>query len=110
MKIYTKTGDAGKTRLVSGAAISKDHERLEAYGSIDELGAHMGMLGDILATAQLTSRAELLTMVSRVQNELFHLGSELATPNESVHLIANILLGEGSVIRLEEEIDAMQAN
>lgn len=75
MKIYTRSGDKGRTSLIGGRRVSKTHYRLEAYGTIDELNAHLGLL-----VAQLPSSSAQLSTLLRVQNTLFVLGAQLATP------------------------------
>lgn len=75
-KIYTRTGDDGTTGLVGGARVSKDSERVEAYGEIDELNAYLGVCRT-LAERECSKNASLL---AQIQNTLFDLGSELATP------------------------------
>lgn len=74
MKIYTKTGDSGKTGLLAGPRVSKDHVRVESYGEIDELNAHLGLA----RSAGLPE--EIDRLLSRVQHELFDVGAELACP------------------------------
>ena len=74
MKIYTKTGDAGETSLFAGGRVYKDAPRVEAYGTVDELNACLGMI-----CAQLTDD-DLLECLRRIQTELFDLGADLATP------------------------------
>lgn len=75
MRIYTRTGDDGTTGLLGGQRLSKDAPRVEAYGSVDELNAHIG-----LALAHLRTPVRLGEMLQQVQNTLFIIGSELATP------------------------------
>ena len=74
MKIYTKTGDTGETGLFGGPRVRKDCPRIEAYGTVDELNAVLG----IARAEALTSDVDLL--LARVQNELFELGAELSHP------------------------------
>ena len=74
-RIYTRTGDAGKTRLATGQPVSKADLRVEAYGGIDETNACIG-----LARVHLTADPELDAMLGRIQNELFDLGADLAMP------------------------------
>lgn len=78
MKIYTRTGDAGTTSLVGGKRVSKASPRLDAYGTVDELNSHIGLL--IAMGGMAVEDAELL---QQVQNRLFNLGSQLATEPES---------------------------
>ena len=75
MKIYTKTGDSGQTGLFGGPRVSKDDPRIEAYGTVDELNSVLGLA----RAAMLPSDVDLL--IARIQNELFSVGAELATPN-----------------------------
>lgn len=78
MKIYTKAGDAGDTALYGGARVSKDALRVDAYGTLDELNAALG----VAAASLPASHAALGTILSTLQAELFDLGAELATPPE----------------------------
>jgi len=76
MKIYTKTGDKGETSLFGGQRVWKDNTRISAYGTIDELNSVLGIaVNDI-------SNKELLEVLNSIQNELFTLGSDLASPLE----------------------------
>ena len=102
-RIYTKTGDAGKTRLASGATVSKSDGRVEAYGCVDETNACVG-----LARVHLTADPELDAMLGRVQNELFDLGADLATPAKPDEAAGSKLrILDSQVERLEREIDAL---
>ncbi len=74
MKIYTRTGDDGRTALFGGGRVSKDHERVEAYGTVDELNAVVGW------TITQVGDAEIRARLHELQHDLFALGSELATP------------------------------
>lgn len=74
MKIYTKTGDKGKTSLFGGERVSKDTQRIEAYGCVDELNSHIGVV------RSLKPQVEIERILDRVQQELFILGTDLATP------------------------------
>jgi cob(I)alamin adenosyltransferase len=99
MKIYTKTGDDGETGLFGGGRVRKDHARIEAYGTVDELNAALGVV-----------RAEALpedvqTLLKRIQNELFELGAELATPEAK---ILTSRIGERDIAALETAIDAFE--
>ncbi|MEE2788509.1 MAG: cob(I)yrinic acid a,c-diamide adenosyltransferase [Myxococcota bacterium] len=80
-RVYTKTGDAGSTRLVGGQAVSKADLRLEAYGTVDELNACLGLATSTCAELGL---ADLLVAMRKTQNALFNLGSILATLPEDV--------------------------
>jgi cob(I)alamin adenosyltransferase len=98
-KIYTRTGDAGRTRLSSGAPVAKCDPRVEAYGSIDETNAIIG-----LARQHTTGDAVLDPMLSRIQNDLFDLGADLATPGEAAGALRIV---QEQVDRLEREIDQL---
>ena len=101
MKIYTKTGDQGKTSLIGGTRVPKHHIRIEAYGTVDELNSYIGMIRD------LTQRNEHLNFVlNEVQDRLFTMGSQLASdPEKSRMKLPD--LHESDVTLLEKEIDAM---
>ena len=100
-KIYTRTGDAGTTRLATGQPVSKASLRVEAYGAVDEANACLGL-------ARLHTEGELDAMLARVQNELFDLGADLATPPQEGETHA-LRMVQSQVERLEHEIDAMNA-
>ena len=99
MKIYTRSGDSGSTSLFAGGKVSKGALRIHAYGTIDELNAIIGL------TLANGVPSELVDALTRVQNDLFSVGADLATP-----LQANpkwlVRTEEGLVKRLEREIDA----
>ena len=79
-RIYTKAGDGGDTRLVGGQKVRKDALRIEAYGTIDELSACIGIARtQLLAPAPPAGADALAAVLARIQNELFNLGSDLAT-------------------------------
>lgn len=96
-KIYTRTGDDGSTALGSKLRVSKDHLRIEAYGTVDELNSVLG----IALTTQLD--AGLAQQIQRIQNELFHLGSDLAFPPEDKTQVPRIQ--QGHIDALEQAID-----
>ena len=98
--IYTRTGDEGQTSLFAGGRTSKRTARLHAYGTIDELNSMLG-----LALAHGLSE-EVSTGVGKVQNELFLIGADLATPLEA-EATWIMRASEDNVTRLEREIDAM---
>lgn len=75
MKIYTRTGDKGQTSLLGGTRVPKNHARIEAYGTIDELNSHLGMLRDLLDGKQQD-------LIIRIQQKLFSIGSRLASASE----------------------------
>lgn len=97
MKIYTKTGDRGETGLFGGPRISKDAPRIEAYGTVDELNSVLG----IVRTAGLSPQIDQL--VNQIQNELFDLGAQLATPDPAAHNVP--VVGSSQIAALEAAID-----
>lgn len=102
-RIYTRTGDAGQTRLATGQPVSKTDLRVEAYGAVDEINACVG-----LARIHTTADPELDAMLGRIQNELFDLGADLATPpkpDEAEGAALRIL--DSQIARIEAEIDAL---
>ena len=76
MKIYTKTGDKGTTALFGGSRVSKNHLRIESYGTIDELNSYIGLIKDQAIDD------ESKNILYKIQNDLFTLGAMLATPPE----------------------------
>ncbi|MEC8109416.1 MAG: cob(I)yrinic acid a,c-diamide adenosyltransferase [Pseudomonadota bacterium] len=98
-KIYTRTGDSGETSLVNGMRVSKHARRPSAFGEIDEANSVIG-----LARLHCTNNAEADIMLARVQNDLFDLGADIATP-ETDRPALRITLSQ--VSRLESEIDTM---
>jgi cob(I)alamin adenosyltransferase len=105
-RIYTKRGDAGETSLVGGQRVPKDVLRIESYGTIDELNAFLGVA---VVTAQRDSRVARLTPIfTRIQHELFNLGSILATLPQDVHP-KQPRITEAEVKKLEAEIDSFNA-
>lgn len=101
MKIYTKTGDSGTTSLLGGARVSKAHIRIEAYGTVDELNSHIGLLRDQEVN---TKRKDLL---KEIQDRLFTLGAELATEPGKDKVVKPDLF-EKDVTLLEESMDQME--
>ncbi|WP_342658943.1 cob(I)yrinic acid a,c-diamide adenosyltransferase [Sphingomonas sp. NY01] len=102
-KIYTRTGDAGTTGLVDGSRRSKADARMSAIGEVDEANSAIGVAATL---ADEGMRAALM----RVQNDLFDLGADLATPGDDFAPSAMVLrIVAAQVIRLETEIDAMNA-
>ena len=97
MKIYTRTGDQGSTGLFGGPRIRKDDIRIEAYGSIDELNAAIGMIRSSGVAAPID--AELQS----IQQELFSIGAELATPDPEKHQMR--IINRVHIERLEQWID-----
>lgn len=106
MKIYTKKGDQGKTRLVGGCLASKSDLRIESYGSVDELNSAIGVTIEELRATNLF--ADMMKELSQIQNELFCLGSLLAC--EDPELFKKLpQIPEDSISRLETSIDHMTA-
>jgi cob(I)alamin adenosyltransferase len=102
-KIYTRTGDKGSTRLATGAPVSKASLRVEAYGGVDETNAFLGV-----ARQHTASDPGLDAMLERIQNDLFDLGADLATPEQNEKPAWEPLrIVEGQVERLEQEIDRL---
>ena len=109
-KIYTRTGDKGMTALVGGKRVPKESARLEAYGTIDELNAIIGIVRTYLPTyrAGFGDDYEAYSeSLRRIQNELFDVGSELATPPDFTYPQMH-KMGAGEVKKLEAEMDAME--
>lgn len=104
-KIYTKTGDQGGTTLASGERISKTAQRIEAYGTVDELNAFVGMLRDHIRFDSVLKDHWLSASLGRIQNELFDLGGELATPQRVLEKSKQKLLDGDDIKLLEDEID-----
>jgi cob(I)alamin adenosyltransferase len=98
-RVYTRQGDAGSTALVGGQKVVKDSPRIEAYGTVDELNAFVGVARD-------GAPEPLATILLRVQHELFNLGSILATLPEDVHP-KQARVTDADVAQLEREMDEM---
>src|SRR4051812_20325000 len=101
-RIYTRTGDGGSTRLAAGAPVSKAGERVSAYGDVDETNAVIG-----LARITAAGAAPIDPILARIQNDLFDLGADLATPEREVGAPETLRIVAGQVQRLEHEIDAL---
>ena len=86
MKIYTKTGDNGTTRLVDGSCVEKFNSRVEAYGSVDELNSVLGVVRSLLSEKNNTLLYPLDAKLQKIQNHLFNVGSLLATEKKEVFL------------------------
>ena len=102
MKIYTRTGDTGETGLLGGVRVRKHDLRIEAYGTVDELNAALG----VVRAAQPSQRVDQI--LEHIQNELFAVGAELATPTSKGAHSGRI--EESHVARLEEMIDLCEAD
>ena len=104
-RVYTKGGDKGETSLIGGERVSKANHRLECYGTIDELNAVIGLLVEALTSSPVAG-PHLTPILRRVQNELFNLGCELATPDaETRSKLPRI--EQRHVDGLERDIDAV---
>jgi cob(I)alamin adenosyltransferase len=102
MKIYTKTGDDGETGLFAGPRVQKDDPRIEAYGTVDELNSVLGLV------RCAKPPDEMDRLLARVQNELFDLGAELATPDPKLR--GTNLITQQRVELLEKAIDHFDAS
>jgi cob(I)alamin adenosyltransferase len=106
MKIYTKTGDQGTTRLVDGRECSKADTRVEAYGTVDELNSCLGVVVSQLPI--LPNSGNLLAEILKIQNELFNIGSHLACGDSTARQRLPEF-SEAWILRLESSIDMMTA-
>ena len=105
-KIYTRSGDAGKTRLIGGKERFKDDIRVEAYGTVDELNAEIGLCRELLIENGNKQFISLIHTLKSVQNELFDLGTQLAAVDgDKSHKLPK--LSDDAVSRLESEIDTL---
>ena len=100
-KIYTKTGDLGKTSLIGGTKVPKSDLRIEAYGTVDELNSNIGLTGD-----QLEDKTTRL-ILKEIQDRLFTIGSSLACDPDKEPLMKIPDLKETDILLLENEIDKM---
>lgn len=101
LKIYTKTGDLGKTSLIGGTKVPKSHLRIESYGTIDELNSFIGLVSDHL------TEADIKNMLREIQDRLFTIGSSLACDPDKEPLMKIPDLKETDIELLENEIDKM---
>lgn len=101
IKIYTKTGDLGKTSLIGGTKVPKSHIRIESYGTVDELNSYIGVVSDLLADVHSK------TVLKEIQDRLFTVGSSLACDPEREPLMKVPDLKEDDISFLEREIDKM---
>lgn len=102
-RIYTRGGDAGETSLGDGSRVPKFQLRVAAYGTTDETNSVIGL-------ARLHTEGEADAMLGRIQNDLFDLGADLCTPEDGRKAEGALRIVEGQVTRLEQEIDAMNAD
>ena len=98
-KVYTKTGDKGETSIIGGIRVKKSCERLEAYGTVDELSSHLGLLASMLHDG------EDKDLIIRIQNNLFSVCSNLATDQSQTPLYDSAKLPDGEIEILEHEVD-----
>ena len=103
-RLYTRTGDRGTTSLAGGTRVEKDSLRIRAYGSYDELGAHLGLV-EVQLPPELT---EIREIVHRLQNELFVAQAELATPSSG--RTARHRIESRHVVRLESDIQRFESS
>lgn len=101
IKIYTKTGDAGKTALIGGTKVPKSHIRIETYGTIDELNSYIGLVSDY------ASENHTKIILKEIQDRLFTIGSALATDPDKEPIMKLPDLKEEDIELLEKEIDRM---
>lgn len=102
MKIYTKTGDRGDTRLFDGTKVRKYDDRVEAYGSVDELNAFIG------AASSFLDNAELISLLAEIQKDLFSVGAQLADPGFKDQSRAKFKLSPERITALENAIDTFE--
>ncbi len=103
-KVYTRTGDNGQTSLVGGERVSKTCTRLEAYGTVDELSSHLGLLAALLPDGNDKD------MIQRVQNNLFNVCTHLATNQATTPLPPSAHVPEGETALLERQVDDIVAS
>lgn len=110
MKIYTRAGDNGTTSLCDGSRLSKDDMRVEAYGTLDELNAHIGLLISLLQTSSskegVRSAANLTDFLSEIQGELFVIGGELAGAERKEE---DLISTQNLIRKLEVNIDELSS-
>lgn len=100
-KIYTKTGDQGKTSLIGGTKVPKSHIRIDSYGTVDELNSYLGLVADYMP------QQELKLLLKEIQDRLFTIGAALACDPEKELKMSIPDLKESDLILLEQEIDRM---
>ncbi len=112
-KVYTRTGDKGETCLLGGKRISKDSVRLEAYGTVDELSAHIGLLAAQIATTNMGNATEegphWTDDMQRIQSVLFRLGGHLSTDQDTTPLYPSTCVPQEETLWLEQQTDHMLA-
>ena len=103
-KIYTKVGDKGSTLLATGERLLKSNVRIEAYGTVDELNAVIGMLRDTISPDE--KMGDIISMIGKIQNELFDLGGELSVPLDVLNTDRQQVVEISDIERLEHEMDS----
>lgn len=107
MKLYTRSGDDGTTGLFSGLRVSKDHPRIEAYGTVDEFNACLGMA---ITTSKGDPSIDIIShKLSSIQCRLFEIGADLATPMGSVHESKIVRINDEHVGEIESWIDEIDS-
>jgi len=101
-RIYTKTGDKGETALGDGSRLSKHSLRIQAFGTVDETNATIGL-------SRLHTEGAVDAMLARIQNDLFDLGADLCVPETAKRAEGRLRIVDAQVERLEREIDSMNA-
>ncbi len=104
MKLYTRTGDDGTTGLFSGARVGKDHPRIEAYGTVDEFNATIGLAMAACRTSNALE-ARVLEILTQMQSRLFDIGADLATPADAKNSAKVMRIEERHVAQVEAWID-----
>jgi len=99
-KIYTKTGDKGETSLFGGKRLLKNHIRIEAYGTVDELNSYIGMLGDVI------EKAETKVILKEIQDRLFTIGANLASDPDKEMQVPDVV--DADIELLEKNMDEME--
>ncbi|MFS4460262.1 cob(I)yrinic acid a,c-diamide adenosyltransferase [Bdellovibrio sp. HCB2-146] len=103
-KIYTRTGDKGNTRLVDGSCVEKFNPRVEAYGTVDELNSYLGVVRSSLQSFPAVQALD--PVLEKIQNELFNIGSLLATEKDEVFKMLPAIK-ESQIQYLEKQIDEL---
>ena len=98
-RVYTKTGDKGETSIVGGIRVKKSCERLEAYGTVDQLSSQLGLLASLLPDGEDKS------LIIRIQTNLFNVCTNLATDQSQTPLYDSAKLADGEIELLEQEVD-----
>ncbi|HET9356550.1 MAG TPA: cob(I)yrinic acid a,c-diamide adenosyltransferase [Nitrososphaeraceae archaeon] len=113
MKIYTKTGDNGETGLIGGKRVSKTSSRIIAYGLVDELNSHIGLVISLLSLRDKDLFGDIVNLLISVQNELFVIGCDLADPRSPAELPSNShkktpRVEKNMILHLENTIDQFE--